>query len=79
LGSTRWGDKTCGSIALVSSENVQSPLKPFDRERSCAHPGTPNGVKLSRAAAEILRVSAKSRYMQQNGSKTLDVVGRAGQ
>src|SRR5947209_5341001 len=29
-------------------------------------------------AAKILCLGANSRYMQQNGSKTLDVVGQAG-
>jgi hypothetical protein len=41
-------------------------------------PARPIARNLSRVAAKILCSGAKSRYMQQNGPKTLDVVGRAG-
>src|SRR5206468_3153090 len=79
LGATRLGDKTCVSTAVVSSQGVQSPHKPFDRERSSAHPGRPMAHNVSRVAAKTLYFGAKSRYMQRNGPKTLHVVGRAGQ
>jgi hypothetical protein len=63
------------STAITVQQGVQSPQVRLTEER--AFPARPAEHDLSEMAAEILSFGAKPRYIQQNGPKTLDVVGQA--
>jgi len=65
-------------MAITLQQSVRSLHCRSMEEVLCAFLPLPIAHELSEMTAKILRFGAKSCYMQQNGSKTLDVVGRAG-